>query len=78
MDEFKEFVREIITNQGAKVGKKIKKIKHQLLSIQTKDILSKQGDQANIFSSFKETYDNHLDNMINNNKLSNKFVVASN
>ena len=46
------------------------------MSLQTKDLSSKQGDQAKLLSTFIETYDDSLGNMSNNNKISNKFDIA--
>ena len=47
----------------------------QSLSLQTKDILYKQGYQVNLFSAFTSTYDDRLENMSNNNKTSTKFEI---
>ena len=56
MAEFKESVKDIITKQDAKVDKKTEK-ELQPLSLHIKEISSKQGKQANIFSALTATYD---------------------
>ena len=73
--EFKESLRNIIAYQDVKYDKKIK-TQIQSLSLQVKYISSKQGDQSNILSTFTATYDERLENVVNNNKLSTKFEIA--
>ena len=47
-----------------------------MLSLQMKDISSKQGEQAKLLYTFKVTYDKRLDNMRTNNKISTKFEIG--
>ena len=67
MAEFKESVKDIITKQDAKFDKKTEK-ELQPLSLHIKEISSKQGEQANIFSSLTATYDYRIDNTSNKKK----------
>ena len=71
MTEFKESVNKIITDQDAKIYKKIEK-ELQSMSLQIKDISSKHINQAKQLS----THENRLGNMINNNKISTKFGAS--
>ena len=55
INEFKESVKNIIAYQDVKIDKKIEEFV-QPMSIQIKDISSKQNNQIKIFS----TYEDHL------------------
>ena len=66
---YKESIKTIVTNQDVKVDEKIEKQLHPL-SLQIKEISSKQVKKSKIFSTFASTYDECHDNMINNNKKS--------
>ena len=74
MAEFKESVRNIITNQTAKVDKRIEK--HlQPLSLQIKEISYKQDGQSKLLSTFTATYDDRVEKISNNKKISTKFKI---
>ena len=74
--EFKESVNEslewIISDQDGKVDNKFQNKIHPL-SLQVKYISSKQGEQAKLFSSFTENYDESLEKTSINQKTSTKF-----
>ena len=75
MAEFKESVNNIIEDKYVKVDKK-NETQLQPLSLHVKEISSKQGDQTKLLSKFTATYDERLENMRNNNKLSTKFEIS--
>ena len=68
MAELKESVKEIIADQDSKIVRKTEE-ELQTMSLQIKDISSKQRNQAKQFS----TNEKRLENMRNNNKISTKF-----
>ena len=68
MAELKESVKEIIADQDSKIVRKTGE-ELQTMSLQIKDISSKQRNQAKQFS----TNEKRLENMRNNNKISTKF-----
>ena len=71
-DKFNKSVNKIIADQDEKVDNKIEK-KIQPLSLNIKYISSKQGEQAKLFSSFTENYDESLEKTSINKKTSTKF-----
>ena len=76
MAEFKESaeesVKEIITDQYAKVDGKFE---NRPCHSRQKNFNQKRIEQDKRISSFTGTYDEHLDNMITNNKVIKKFEM---
>ena len=71
MSEFKEYVKEIIAVQDAKIVKEIEE-ELQPISLQIKYISSKHSDQAKQCLNDE----NYLDNMSNNNKINTNFDTS--
>ena len=68
MAEFKEYIKNIITNQYAKVDDKIEKQLHPL-SLQVKEVSSKQSKREKLLNE-------SLEKMRNNKKISTKFEIS--
>ena len=75
--DFKESVKNIISDQDTKLDRK-PETQLQPLSLQVKENTSKLGEQGKLIYSFTKTYNERLDNMSTNTKISTKFGIEKN